>query len=296
MPTLCLLLSAARNRSEVEGRRLADGGRSCEIGPRSGRCAQKLAGGMKISVIMASFNSSATIGGAIESFLNQDFPDRELLVIDGQSSDTTCAIVQSFANPLIRLWSEKDNGIYDAMNKGLSRFSGDAFGFLNSDDRFHDARALSMIAERLQFAPIVTGNLQFVSAHDGSAPVRKWKAERYSTNAFRRGWSPPHPTTYARREVFDAVGRFDPSYRSAGDYDWLIRALEVNGFGHDVVDATLVDMMIGGESTRGFGAVLRNAMEMRRARRSRLGVGPVDLAMFRMAARKIRQVLDARMS
>src|SRR5690349_7587410 len=101
---------------------------------------------MKISVVTASFNSQATIGFTIESFLRQDHPHKEMLIIDGASRDSTLKIVESFAAPGLRVFSEPDKGVYDAMNKGFRRYSGDAIGFLNSDDTFHDARVLSDIA------------------------------------------------------------------------------------------------------------------------------------------------------
>src|SRR5215813_5608175 len=101
---------------------------------------------MKISVVTASFNSEATIGFTIESFLKQKHPDKEMLVIDGASRDGTLKIVQSFASPEIQMLSEPDKGVYDAMNKGFRRFGGDAVGFLNSDDTFHDADVLSDVA------------------------------------------------------------------------------------------------------------------------------------------------------
>ena len=101
---------------------------------------------MKISVVTASYNSQATIGFTIESFLEQNHPEKEMLVIDGASSDATLKIVESFGSDAIRVFSEKDKGVYDAMNKGFHLFQGDAIGFLNSDDTFHDSRALSDIA------------------------------------------------------------------------------------------------------------------------------------------------------
>lgn len=129
---------------------------------------------MKISVIMAAYNSQATIGRAIESFLVQTHPGKELIVIDGASKDNTCAIVENFNSPLICLRSERDKGIYDAMNKGLRRVSGDAFGCLNSDDCYARPDALALIADALKEADIVSGRLHFVRKHDGSAPVRRW--------------------------------------------------------------------------------------------------------------------------
>jgi len=100
---------------------------------------------MKISVVTASYNSEATIGFTIESFLAQDHPEKEMLVIDGASDDATLKIVESFGSDAIRVFSEKDLGVYDAMNKGFHLFSGDAVGFLNSDDTFHDRGTLGAI-------------------------------------------------------------------------------------------------------------------------------------------------------
>src|SRR4051812_25740498 len=105
---------------------------------------------MKISVVTASYNSEATIGFTIESFLEQVHPEKEMLVIDGASSDATAKIVESFGSDAIRILSEQDKGVYDAMNKGLRLFQGDAVGFLNSDDTYHDPQVLSDIAAALR--------------------------------------------------------------------------------------------------------------------------------------------------
>lgn len=245
---------------------------------------------MRISVVMVCFNSEATIGSAIDSFLMQEHADRELIVIDGASRDRTCDIVRSYESSLIALTSEPDSGLYDAMNKGLRRFTGDAFGFLNSDDCFHDPQALSRISDALLSADLVTGGLNFVRAHDSSAPVRVWKAEGHQKGAFRRGWSVPHPTTYARRSVFEKVGEFDPSYHSASDYDWLMRALEIEGFRHTAITSTLVDMMLGGTSTAGPRAVLQNTFEKLKVRQTRLDAGFVDAAIIYNAITKLKQL------
>src|SRR5450755_3030923 len=118
---------------------------------------------MKISVVTASYNSEATIGLTIESFLEQNHPEKEMLVIDGASSDATLKIIESFGSDAIRVFSAKDQGVYDAMNKGLHLFQGDAVGFLNSDDTFHDSRALGDIAAAMQDCDIVYGALDMVS-------------------------------------------------------------------------------------------------------------------------------------
>lgn len=245
---------------------------------------------MKISVIMVCFNSEATIRFAVDSFLAQDHTDRELIVVDGASRDRTVEIVRNYQSPLITLTSEPDLGLYDAMNKGLRRFTGDAFGFLNSDDRYHDPQALSRIAAGLANADLVTGDLDFVRTHDGFSPVRVWKAGRYRPGAFRRGWSVPHPTTYARRAVFEKVGEFDLSFPLAADYDWLLRALEIEGFRHSIITSTLVNMMVGGKSTAGVRAVLQNTYEKLKVRQSRLEAGFADAAIIYNAVMKLKQL------
>jgi glycosyltransferase len=244
---------------------------------------------MKISVIMAAYNSQATIGRAIDSFLAQTHPDKELIVIDGASKDNTCAIVESFNSPLIRLHSERDKGIYDAMNKGLRRVSGDAFGCLNSDDCYARPDALALIADALKDADIVSGRLHFVREHDGSAPVRRWYPELHRPGAYARGFSLPHPTSYARRKVLERVGEFSTHYRSASDYDWLMRALEIEGFSHAIIDEVLVNMRVGGESTAGLRAFWQNSRELLKVRQERLGSGVLDAAVFLNLYRKLKQ-------
>lgn len=244
---------------------------------------------MKISIIMAAYNSQATIGRSIESFLQQDYFSKELIVVDGASQDQTCAIVREFESPLIRLHSERDMGIYDAMNKGLVRVSGQGFGCLNSDDCYARPDALSLIAAGLQRADIVSGGLNFVREHDGSAPVRVWHPVEHRPGAYVRGFSLPHPTTYARRAVLDRVGSFSTDYRSASDYDWLLRALDLEGFSHAVINEVLVNMRIGGESTSGVRAIWRNSREMLEVRRKRLGSGAVDAATFMNLYKKCKQ-------
>lgn len=245
---------------------------------------------MKISIIMVCYNSQHTIGWAIKSFLEQDLPEKELIVVDGGSKDRTCNIIESFYSDLIRLESAPDNGIYDAMNKGLRRVTGDAFGFLNSDDCYARADALSLFAKALDHSDVVSGGLSFVYEHDGSAPVRLWHPSQHTLGSYKRGFSLPHPTTYARYRVLQRVGEFDVQYRSAGDYDWLMRALEIHGFSHSIIDEVLVNMRLGGESTSGLRAVINNSREMLAVRRANLDSGFIDSAVFLNLVGKLRQL------
>jgi glycosyltransferase involved in cell wall biosynthesis len=248
---------------------------------------------MKVSVVTVAWNSAKTIGHTIESVLAQSWQDFELLVIDGASADETVAIAESFADPRIRIVSEPDRGLYDAMNKGLARFSGDAVGFLNSDDRYHDAEVLAEIAGALGSHDVVCGNLDFVEDHVGHRVVRRWRMTPYRPGAFRAGWMPAHPTFYIRRAVAQRTGGFDTAYRIAADYDFMLRAIEF-GAGDGpartaFLDRVMVDMMVGGSSTAGIGSYLRGNLESLRSRRRWLGAGLVDWALVAKPLGKLGQ-------
>lgn len=245
---------------------------------------------MKISVVTACFNSEATIGFTIESFLGQTHPDKEMLVIDGVSRDRTLKIVESFASPQIRVFSEPDRGVYDAMNKGLHRFAGDAIGFLNSDDAFHDADVLADVAAGLAEADIVYGDLDMVTDHLSKHRTRAWRGGTFRRNSFQLGWVPPHPAFYMRRKVAETVGDYDLSYVTTADYDYMLRALALNDFRVRYLPRVFVDFQIGGISTRGLGVTIRGNLECLRSRQTHLNAPPIDAAFFLRFARRILQI------
>jgi glycosyltransferase len=245
---------------------------------------------MKISVVTASYNSEATIGFTVESFLGQKHPEKEMLVIDGASSDATLRIVESFGSEAIRVFSEKDKGVYDAMNKGFRLFQGDAVGFLNSDDTFHDSNVLSDIAGAMQGVDIVYGDLDMVADHRTKSLIRSWKGGAFKRNAFHLGWVPPHPTFYMRREVAEKVGDYDLSYITTADYDYMLRALALNDFRVRYLPRVVADFQMGGISTRGFGVTIRGNLECLRSRQVHLHAPIIDAAFFLRFARRIFQI------
>ncbi|MEM7464761.1 MAG: glycosyltransferase family 2 protein [Pseudomonadota bacterium] len=244
---------------------------------------------MKISVITVCYNAQATIAYTLDSFLAQNHADKELLVIDGASTDGTPDIVKSFKSEQIKMSSEPDKGMYDALNKGLAVYTGDAVGVLHSDDTYHDKDALSRIAQALESADIVHGHLNFVDGHDKKRVVRHWRGEERPVNGFKTGWMPAHTTLHVRRHVAETVGPFDLSLKTASDYDWMIRAIDVHGFETRMIDHILVDMAEGGKSTAGIGAHIHHNLEALKARQRWLGTGVIDFALFAKPARKISQ-------
>jgi glycosyltransferase len=245
---------------------------------------------MKISVVTASFNSEATIGFTIESFLGQSHPEKEMLVIDGASDDGTLKIVESFASDAIRVFSEPDKGVYDAMNKGFHLFQGDAIGFLNSDDTFHDASVLADIACGLEDADIVYGDLNMVTDHCTKRLARVWRGGTFRRYSFQLGWVPPHPTFYMRRGVAETVGDYDLSYLTTADYDYMLRALALNDFRARYLPRVIADFQMGGISTWGLGVTIRGNLECLRSRRRHLNAPLIDAAFFLRFLRRIFQI------
>jgi glycosyltransferase len=244
---------------------------------------------MKISVVTVCLNSEKTIAFMIRSFLMQRYPNKELLIIDGASRDRTVEIASSFTSPDIRIVSEKDHGIYDAMNKGLRLFGGDAIGFIGSDDTLHDERSLDHIANALVNADIVYGDLDMVRDHNAKQVARVWKSGEFRREAFLRGWMPAHATFYVRRKVVETVGEFDLSYDIGADYDLILRSMMLHQFRMQYVPQVLVDFQLGGTSSRGLRSALHQNIECLRARRRHLGAPVIDLAFFLKPARKILQ-------
>jgi glycosyltransferase involved in cell wall biosynthesis len=244
---------------------------------------------MKISVITVCFNAEKTIGRTIASFLAQDHADAEMIIIDGASTDGTLKVVNGFAHERIRVLSEPDDGMYDALNKGLRLVRGSAVGVLNADDAYADDSVLGRIASALEYCDIVHGHLDFINRR--GAVARRWRAEPRPRGGFATGWMPAHPTFYVRREVADYVGPFDTRIGTAADYDWMLRAVDLNRFSIGMIDHVLVRMSLGGKSTSGLRSYLRHNLEALDVRRRWLGAGIVDYALIAKPARKIGQLM-----
>ncbi len=247
---------------------------------------------MKISTICVCRNAEKTIHHTINSFLAQTYANRELVIVDGLSTDSTLAIARGYNSRLIKIFSEKDAGIYDAMNKGLDLYTGDAAGFLNADDIYHDENAIARIAAALAKSPVAYGAINYVTAHQGGTIERSWQPPLFTPGSMNRGWMPPHPTVYVRREVFDTVGNFDTTYKIAGDYDWLLRVFEINRTAFTRIDEIQTDMQLGGISTSGFKASTTNLIETAKIRRKHLAHGWIDRGTFDKIAKGLNRLLS----
>lgn len=237
---------------------------------------------LKISVITAVYNNHETISAALDSALDQAGVDIELVVIDGGSTDGTLEILRSYADRLHVLVSEPDRGIYDALNKGIQRASGEVVGFLHSDDLFADADVLSRIAAAFVDLGVgaVYGDLLYVRRDNPDEVVRYWRSGEYSERRMGWGWMPPHPTLYIRRYVYEQHGLFDTSFRIAADYDFILRTLGQNRLGVRYIPEVLVKMRVGGASNRSLRNIVRKSSEDLWALR-RNGVGGFGALMWK---------------
>jgi len=212
---------------------------------------------MKISVITATYNSAATVSDTLTSVSRQDHPDIEHIIIDGRSSDGTLGIVANFPH-VAKIVSEKDKGIYDAMNKGIRLATGEVIGILNSDDIYIDGAVLSAVAKAFADPAVMTvyADLQYVEAGDLNQIKRTWITGPFRRNSFYYGWMPPHPTFFVRKEVYERTGLFNTDLRSAADYELMLRILLKYGISAYYIPRVIVKMRAGGMSN----ASLRNRL------------------------------------
>lgn len=205
----------------------------------------------KVSIITVCFNSAKTIRDTIESVLSQDYPDIEYIVIDGGSNDQTLKIVREYADRIAVIVSEKDRGIYDAMNKGIALASGDIVGMLNSDDIYINKYAVSELMKKMQDseADSVFADLVIVDPDDLNKVLRYYDSSFFNPNKFRFGWMPAHPTFFVKKLLYDKVGPYSLDYQISADYEMLIRLLWVQKASYAYLQKPIVRMRYGGAST-----------------------------------------------
>lgn len=245
-----------------------------------------------ISIVTATWNCAETLPDCLTSIAQQTYPHREHIIVDGASTDGTIDVVKQNIQLITKFRSEQDEGIYDALNKGIGFATGDVIGFLHADDFYASDDALSLIAEAFEDPTVcaVYGDLVYVSRHDTTKVVRRWKSQPYNSNDLNWGWMPAHPTLYVRREWYAKISRFDTSYRIAADYHSILRLFTQPGFKPAYIPRVLITMRLGGASNRSIQAIIDKSKEDWRALRAcGFGVPRAMLAISSKNLRKIRQ-------
>lgn len=209
-----------------------------------------------ISVITVVFNGATTLEHTIRSVIEQSYSNVEYIIIDGGSTDGTQDLLRKYDGDIDYWVSEKDAGIYDAMNKGIALAKGDYIGMLNSDDYFANPLALEKIVERLKTSntDAVFSCLDIVDPANLSRVLRKYRIPNYSEFMLRIGVMPPHPTFYCKKSIYDRAGMYRTDYRIAADFEMLVRLLVKHRITWQFMDETTVKMRSGGLSSSGFKA------------------------------------------
>lgn len=246
---------------------------------------------MKFSIITVCYNSVATIRDAVESVLSQQGVELEYIVIDGGSRDGTVDLLKGYGDRIAHLVSEPDNGIYDAMNKGVALATGDIVGILNSDDFYAAQNVLLNVKEAFESSgsDCVFADLDFVNAEDTNRVVRAWRSKPYEKCAFRRGWHPAHPTFFVKRSVYDRFGAFNLDFAIAADYEFMLRVLEGARLSSVYIPEVFVKMRVGGASNGSLQGILKANMECWKAWRIN-GLGWSPLPVLLKPLSKLKQL------
>ena len=242
---------------------------------------------MKISIITPSYNSGNTIKSCLESIQQQTYKNIEHILIDGGSKDDTIGIAHTYSH-LTRIVSEPDQGIYDAMNKGIKLANGDIIGILNSDDVYTSQNVIQFVIDRFKNNKVdaVYGDLNYINQNNKI--IRKWRSGEYGQDSFLQGWMPPHPTFFIRRECYEKFGLYNTDFSISADYELMLRMLYKHNLKGAYIPKVLVSMLTGGQSN---GSLRKRWMANREDRKAWEinGLKPGSLTLLKKPIKKLIQ-------
>lgn len=252
---------------------------------------------MKISIITATYNSEKTLKVCLDSVLNQTYKSIEYIIVDGNSTDGTLELVRSMQkiHDHILLISEPDKGIYDALNKGIKKATGDVIGFVHSDDFLATSNTIQNIADVFKKEDVdgVYGNLHYVRFDNINSIVRNWNSQIFTQKLLNRGWMPAHPTLFLKKTVYLTNGSFNLDYRIAADYDFVLRIFKKPEYKFHYLPEVITKMRVGGASNRSLkNLLLKTTEDLRAARLNKIPFPYVAIGMKNLS--KIPQWLSKR--
>lgn len=206
---------------------------------------------MKVSIITATYNSASTVTDTLNCVKNQSYRNIEHIIVDGLSKDDTLQVVAGFPH-VSKVVSEKDKGIYDAMNKGIALASGDIIGILNSDDFYSHQDIIGDVVRKMEEekADLLYADLEYVDKNNPNKVVRLWRSGKYGEKSFQMGWMPPHPTFFVKRKVYEQYGMFNLQLKSAADYELMLRFMYKHKVKAAYLAEVIVKMRVGGASNK----------------------------------------------
>jgi len=205
---------------------------------------------LKISIITVCYNSSKTIEDTIKSVLSQSYSNIEYIIIDGLSTDNTLDIINKYKDQITSIVSKKDNGLYDAINKGIDLATGDIIANLNSDDFYIDNNVITDIVTKFEQekTDLLYSDLYYVEEENTNKVTRYWKSGEYKKGLFYKGWMPPHPTFFVKKEIYNKYGVFNLQLKSAADYEIMLRFIHKYECTVSYLNRVTVRMRVGGVS------------------------------------------------
>jgi glycosyltransferase involved in cell wall biosynthesis len=225
---------------------------------------------ISITIITATLNSADHLQTCINSVFSQSFKNIEYIIVDGGSTDSTISIIKRNRKLISKFYTSKDKGIYEALNKGISLATSDIIGFLHSDDFLADKNVLFNIAKAFSndsSISAVYGDLIYVSKNKEENIIRRWESSEFTIEKLYRGWMPPHPTLYIKKEWYIKIGGFDENYKISGDYLSILKLFQEQDFKSKYISKTLVIMRTGGISNRSLEKIILKSYEDWRALR-----------------------------
>lgn len=243
---------------------------------------------MKVSIITVSFNAEETISDTIKSVINQDYENIEYIIMDGASKDKTSSIIKSFGFKVTKFISEPDKGIYDAMNKGLALATGEIIGILNADDFYADSNVISKVVKRFQEEKVegLYADLVYVKRNDTNKITRVWRSGDYSKGKFLKGWMPPHPTFFVKREVYEKYGNFNLDLPSAADYEIMLRFIHKHEIKITYLPSIIIKMRVGGQSN----VTLKNRIKANKEDREAWKINGLKPGVFTLIRKPLSKV------
>ena len=208
----------------------------------------------KVSIITVVYNCEKTIEDSILSVAAQVYPNKEYIIIDGLSTDNTMAIIEKHKDKIQKVVSEPDQGMYDAMNKGINLASGDIISILNADDFYDNMNCISLVVKKFEKNNIqaLCGNLVYVSPKNLNKIVRYYNSEGFKPSMFAYGIMPAHPAFFVKKSCYEKYGVYKTDYVISADFELVTRFLYTHNLIYSCLPKVLVRMRTGGISTRGI--------------------------------------------
>jgi glycosyltransferase involved in cell wall biosynthesis len=252
-----------------------------------------------ISIITVCYNSVKTIQETLQSVASQRYPHVEYILIDGGSTDGTQDVIRSFSQHIAHVVSEPDNGIYDAMNKGIALATGDIVGLLNADDLYANENVLATVAQAFfdQQLDACYSDLIYFASNDPDKVLRYWRSNSFRPGLFAKGWCPAHPTFFVRRQLYERYGAFDIHFNGGNDVELMMRFLEKHHIQTRYLPEVMVRMRLGGVSNSSIkGIIMQNRQILQAAKKLEIPISPITFFFFKVLSRLKQRLIKPKRS